>query len=304
MTALKSDGCDVVGTRHNATIDTSDFSGLGTIVPLDVRYYQPFGRLIRDFRPDWIFHLAAQSYPTVSWLSPHETFEVNVTGTLNLFEAIKEIRRDKSEWNPSVVVACSSAEYGASLAATTEPIHEDAALLPLHPYGVSKVAQDLLAYQYHCNDGIRALRARIFNTTGPRKKGDVVSDFAARAATIMRDAGASRFPVGNLSTRRAILDVRDLVAALIALQRRGVSGESYNICATQAFTIREILTVLETIAGVTFDTVVDPALLRPSDEPVIFGSTAKIRRDTGWAPRYSLEETVRSVFEHARLRAR
>lgn len=303
LAALRSSGCEVVGTRHNATIDTSDFTDLGAIVPLDVRYYLPFERLIRDFRPDWIFHLAAQSYPTVSWLSPHETFDVNVTGTLNLFEAVKAIRRDGGDWNPSVVVACSSAEYGASLAATAEPIEEDALLLPLHPYGVSKVAQDLLAYQYHCNDGIRAIRARIFNTTGPRKKGDVVSDFATRAATMMRTAEKTRFPVGNLSTRRAILDVRDLVSALVALQRQGISGEAYNICAAQAYTIREILTVLEKVSGITFDTVTDPGLLRPSDEPVIFGSTAKIQRATGWVPRHSLEETVRSVFEHACLRS-
>ena len=152
-------------------------------------------RLIEDRRPATIFHLAAQSLPTVSWEKPQETMETNVVGTVNLFEAIKAVRRRDPAYDPCVVVACSSAEYGASLTPERFPVDEDAPLLPLHPYGVSKVAQDLLTLQYWINDRIRGVRTRIFNTTGPRKQNDVVSDFAARAARVARHGGT--LAVGN-----------------------------------------------------------------------------------------------------------
>jgi GDP-4-dehydro-6-deoxy-D-mannose reductase len=181
--------------------------------------------------------------------------------------------------------------------------HRDAPLLPLHPYGVSKVAQDLLTFQYWVNDCIRGIRARIFNTTGPRKQNDVVSDFAARAARIRLHGGA--LMVGNLETKRAILDVRDLVAALLVLSRQGRSGESYNICAHKAHRIGELVPMLEAAAGMTFKIMPDPKLFRPSDEPIILGSAERLKRETGWAPSIPLERTIADVYEYelGRLRS-
>jgi nucleoside-diphosphate-sugar epimerase len=254
-------------------------------------------RMIETLKPDWIFHLAAQSYPTVSWDRPQETFDINVGGTINLFEAVKEIRRRTSSYDPGIVVACSSAEYGASLTPERVPIVEDTPLLPLHPYGVSKVAQDLLTHQYFVNDGIRGFRARIFNTTGPRKRGDVVSDFSARVARISKGA-ATALRVGNLNTKRAILDVRDTVEALICLQDKGEAGDVYNVSSNQACRIGDLIPILETAAGLTITTEVDKALLRSSDEPIIFGSSAKLMRDTGWKQKHALKETVESVLAY------
>ncbi|QEK18909.1 GDP-6-deoxy-D-mannose reductase [[Clostridium] hylemonae DSM 15053] len=132
--------------------------------------------------PEQIYHLAAQSYPTVSWEKPYETMDVNVGGTIAVFEAIKELRKTYPNYNPIVIVACSSAEYGKTLEEIEdEKVKENAQLKPLHPYGVSKVGQDLISYQYFANDNIRTIRARIFNTTGTRKKNDVTSDFTNRA---------------------------------------------------------------------------------------------------------------------------
>ena len=136
----------------------------------DVRDYDHFFKVISQFRPDRVFHLAAQSYPTVSLEKPRETVESNLCGTINLYESLRSL-----EMKPRVVVACSSAEYGL-VASHDIPVKETHPLRPLHPYGVSKVGQDLIASQYFINYSIPTVRIRIFNTTGPGKIGDVCSD--------------------------------------------------------------------------------------------------------------------------------
>jgi len=218
-------GAETIGAYYRPTIRLADIAGRFALVELDMRYAEPVRRLIAARRPDVIYHLAAQSLPTLSWDNPWETLEINVQGTVNVFEAIRSVRAGDPAYDPMVVVACSSAEYGASLTPERVPVDEDTPLLPLHPYGVSKVAQDLLAFQYWRNFGLRCIRARIFNCTGPRKRSDVVSDFASRVARLAR-SGGGELRVGNLDTRRAIIDVRDLVAALSALADRGAPGEA------------------------------------------------------------------------------
>src|SRR5262249_26435083 len=160
----------VLATYFQPTVPLETIIGKTELAELDMRNADAVRALIECRRPSTIYHLAAQSLPIASWEKPKETIESNVVGTVNLFEAIKSLRLRDGPYDPCVVVACSSAEYGASLTPDRVPIDEDAPLLPLHPYGVSKVAQDLLTYQYWVNDRIRGIRARIFNTTGPRKQ--------------------------------------------------------------------------------------------------------------------------------------
>jgi nucleoside-diphosphate-sugar epimerase len=252
--------------------------------------------MIGDQRPDTIYHLAGQSLPTVSWIDPWETFRVNVEGTVNLFEAIRALRAADPGYDPMVVVACSSAQYGASLTPANVPIDEATLPLPLHPYGVSKVAQDLLAFQYWANHRIRSIRARIFNTTGPRKTADVISDFCARVARIKHHGGRMR--VGNIDARRAILDVRDTISAMILLAERGAPGEAYNICADQAWRIGDLIPLLEELAGISLAVEPDPTLFRPTDEPVILGRNTKLKERTGWLPTVDLKDTLRAVLEY------
>jgi nucleoside-diphosphate-sugar epimerase len=294
--ALRGRGEDVIGSYYRPTVALEEIAADGELVELDVRYFEPFRRLLQERRPQRIFHLAAQSLPTFSWQRPWETIDVNVTGTVNLFEAIKAVRASDSSYDPVVVVACSSAQYGASMKSENVPIAEDASMLPLHPYGVSKVAQDLLAFQYWRSDQIRGIRGRIFNTTGPRKRDDVVSDFAHRVARIRRDGGKLR--VGNIETRRAILDVRDTVEALVRLAAAGASGEAYNICADTAYPISEFIRILEKLTNQAFDLAPDPTLFRPTDEPVIFGDSSKLKAHTGWKQTVSIEETIKAVLEY------
>jgi GDP-4-dehydro-6-deoxy-D-mannose reductase len=298
--ALVGTGTQVIASYFQPTIRLEEIEGKAELVQIDVTLYESLRELIARRCPSIIFHLAAQSFPTVSWEKPQETMRVNAIGTINLFEAVKAERHANQAYDPRVVVACSSAEYGASLVPERVPIDEDAPLLPMHPYGVSKVAQDLLTFQYWLKERIHGVRARIFNTTGPRKQNDVVSDFAARAAHIALHGGKLR--VGNLETKRAILDVRDLVAALLALARCGRAGEAYNICADEAHRVGDLIPLLEAAAGMKFELAPDPELYRPLDEPIIVGSAERLKRETGWLPSIPLEQTIADVYEYERAR--
>ena len=287
----------LIGTYYSPTINLNDILDLCVPIELDVRNEKSIEKIIHEFKPAKIFHLAAQSFPTVSWLKPVETMDINANGTINLFEAIVSLRKISPEYNPTVIVACSSAEYGASLTPENVPVKEQTELLPLHPYGVSKVAQDLLTYQYFKSHGINGIRARIFNTTGARKTNDAVSDFIQRALDIVNGKGET-LRVGNLKTKRAITDVRDLVSALVLLSEKGKPGEAYNISGGKVYQMSEVIEVIEKVFEMKFTTVTDQSLLRPTDEPIIYGDSTKLKHDTGWKQQFTLEETVTDMFEY------
>jgi GDP-4-dehydro-6-deoxy-D-mannose reductase len=293
----------IIGTWFKPTIDVNDILDECTAVELDVTDSEKVFELINRHRPAIIYHLAAQSYPTVSWEKPVETIATNMNGTVNVFESVKKIRATESDYDPMIVVACSSAEYGASLTPENTPVKESAPLLPLHPYGVSKVGQDLLSFQYWENFRIRCIRVRIFNTTGARKTNDVTSDFVSRAFQISRGA-ENIFRVGNLETKRAITDVRDLVSAMVLLAEKGKAGDVYNVSGERVYQVKEIIPIIEKTLSIKLNVQVDQKLLRPSDEPIIFGDSSKLKRDTGWQQQYSLEETVKDMIKYLNLKSK
>lgn len=280
-------GCSVLGI--GVSEPASSWQD-GSFEHCDIRDTARLSRLISTFRPDRIFHLAAQSYPTVSLEQPRETIDINVGGTVNLFECVRA-----SGMLPMVVVACSSAEYGP-VAAENLPVQEDHPLRPLHPYGVSKVAQDLLAAQYFANYRIPCVRIRIFNTTGPGKLGDVCSDLARRAVEIELGMRSPSLMVGNL-TRRAIIDVRDLVRGLWLAAECCVAGDVYNLGATQIYSIQKVIETIQSQVKVPFSVQEDPALVRGCDEPVIAGDIAKFQRCSSWAPEVRLDKTLQDMID-------
>lgn len=297
---LFNSGDEVLGSYYKPTTDITEIDARIKLVECDVRYYQSVLKIIQNFKPDRIFHLAAQSYPTVSWSQPQATIDTNINGTINIFEAIKATRFVDPKYNPMVVVACSSAEYGATLDKLNGEevyVKETAELLPLHPYGVSKVGQDLLSYQYFMNDGIRCIRARIFNSTGTRKVNDVTSDFTKRAILALR-SGDFTLKVGNLNTSRAIMDQRDLVAALILLSEKGIAGEVYNISSEHIYKMTEIIKLIEDNIGYKFNVVVDNSLLRSTDEKIIVGDITKLKKDTGWKQQIPMSQTVADMLDY------
>lgn len=262
----------------------------GTFELCDVRDAERLSKLLSAFRPDRIFHLAAQSYPTVSLIQPRETMDINAGGTINLFECIRS-----AGITPVVVVACSSAEYGF-VDARDLPVRETHPLRPLHPYGVSKVAQDLLAAQYFATYGLPAVRIRIFNTTGPGKIGDVCSDLARRAVEIELGMRSPSLQVGSI-TKRAIIDARDLIRGLWMSAECCAPGDVYNLGANQIYSIQEVIDTIQSLARVSFEIEQDPALMRPCDEPVIAGDIAKFQYCSGWAPEIPLTTTLRDMME-------
>jgi GDP-4-dehydro-6-deoxy-D-mannose reductase len=263
----------------------------GTFERCDVRDAARVSETIAAFRPQRIFHLAAQSYPTVSMIHPLDTMQINAGGTINVFEGIRA-----AGINPVVVVACSSAEYGL-VAAKDLPVREEHALRPLHPYGVSKVAQDLLASQYFANYGIPTVRIRIFNTTGPRKRDDVCSDFTKRAVEIELGIRNAPMVVGSLTTRRAIIDVRDMVRALWLAADHGTYGDVYNVGSSNIYSGQELVDAIRPLIKVPFTLQQDPALLRTCDEPVIAGDTTKFQACSGWKPEIGLSQTISDMVE-------
>lgn len=300
---LHARGENVIGTYYKPTTDIKELSPEIKMIECDVRYPSSVEKVIMEYQPEQIYHLAAQSYPTVSWDRPYETIETNINGTIAVYEAIKEVRKmiDK-DYDPMVVVACSSAEYGETLnklEGTEVYVKETAELLPLHPYGVSKVGQDLISFQYFMNDHIRCIRARIFNSTGTRKVNDVTSDFTYRAVQAER-TGVYKLRVGNLETRRAIMDQRDLVSALMLLAEKGTAGDVYNISSEHIYQMKDIVSMIEEQIGHQFEIEVDPALLRPTDEKIIVGDVSKLKKDTGWKQNIPMKQTIADMLDYWR----
>lgn len=300
---LHARGENVIGTYYKPTTNIKELSPEIKMIECDVRYASSVEKIIMEYQPEQIFHLAAQSYPTVSWERPYETIETNINGTIAVYEAVKAVRRLKNpNYDPMIVVACSSAEYGETLNELGEDniyVKETAQLKPLHPYGVSKVGQDLISFQYFVNDHIRCVRARIFNSTGVRKVNDVTADFTYRAIEAER-TGVFELRVGNLDTKRAILDQRDLVNALILLAEKGTVGEVYNISSEHIYQIKDIVKMIEKQMGRKFKINVDPDLLRPTDEKIIVGDITKLKKDTGWKQQIPMEQTIADMLDYWR----
>ena len=292
--ALAGAGHVVLATYYKPTVDAADLAAL-PLEEVDIRDWCSVYDSLTHFRPDVVFHLAAQSHPTVSWQRPIETLETNVIGTANVLEAVRRLGSDVR-----VVVAGSSAEYG-TVDPQKVPVSEGEPLLPLHPYGVSKVATDLLAYQYWVGFGLDTVRVRIFNCTGPRKTGDALSDFVRRTVWLERHPEAMVIRVGNLATRRTIVDVRDLCRGMILLLDHGKSGEAYNLGGSTGYPMSDILSrVLQcaTRGGIVAE--VDSKLLRPTDELIIWADCAKLKLATGWEPAISLDQTIEDMLAYWR----
>jgi GDP-4-dehydro-6-deoxy-D-mannose reductase len=295
MELCAAQGDDVTGTSLQPTTRPEDTAAFADRTRrMDINGFEQVLSVLRDVKPDVIYHLAAQSYPALSWSAPIETFNTNVIGSTNLFEAVKALGL-----NPRIVVACSSAQYGI-VRQEDVPVPESHPQKPVHPYGVSKAAKEMLTVQYALNDGIQGIPARIFNTTGPRKTGDVCADFTQRMVRIERGLEAPVLKVGNLTTLRALSDVRDTAAALMALAAKGRAGEAYNVSASKTILMQDVLNRVVELGKVKVSVEQDPALMRPTDEPVIFGDSTKLTSETGWTAKYDIRQTIGDMMDYWR----
>ena len=269
------------------------------LLEADLRDYTSMHAALERSRPDVIFHLAAQSFVPSSWTAPNDTLTTNVSGQTNLFEAVRALKLD-----PVIQIACSSEQYGLVLPGET-PIKETNPLRPLSPYAVSKVAQDYLGYQYFQSYGLKVVRTRGFNHTGPRRGHVfVTSNFCSQVAAIELGLQEPVIRVGNIDAIRDFTDVRDMVRAYWLAVTKAKPGEVYNIATGNGIVIREMLNRLIQLSNVEVKIETDPDRLRPSDVEILIGDASKFKADTGWEPRIPFDQTLRDLLDYWRTTLR
>jgi GDP-4-dehydro-6-deoxy-D-mannose reductase len=257
----------------------------------DVLDVDLLNRVVREQVPQEIYHLAAQSLPRVSWKQPWLTHQINVQGTLHVLEAARG-----AEGQPAVVIASSSAIYAQR--ADGAPIREEDACQPACPYGISKLAADHFARLYAGYYGMRVLRVRPFFLIGPRKIGDVASDWARNIVAIERGE-AGELSVGNLDIVRDFLHVADGVSALTTIASKGQAGEAYNLSSGCGCSLADLLKALTGQARAKVKVRVDEAKLRPLEERVKIGDSTKLQL-LGWRAQRSVEQALREILDYWR----
>ncbi len=246
---------------------------------------------VADAQPDVVYHLAGQAYPGLSWKRAAFTLAVNTGGTANLLDAVVAYGR------PRVVVVTSAEIYGV-IGESDLPLTESTSAEPRHPYGISKRAAGELVRVYADRYDLPVVEARPFNHIGPRQAlGFVVPDFASQLAAIKLGRQDPVMSVGNLDAQRDFTDVRDVVAAYIALADQGDPGEAYLICSGQPVSIHYLLHALSDLAQVEVEIQYDPARMRPSDVACLYGSYAKIEHQAGWQPHIHLRQSLSDVLD-------
>jgi len=296
---LDTTDCEVYGVARKANGHIAHLRGRLRFIAGDVLDADSVIRILRQVRPRWIFHLAGQPYvpawQELSW----PTLELNIRGQLNVLEAVARLGLDAR-----VLVVGSAEEYGR-VQPSELPIKETTPLRPENPYGVSKVAQDLLGLQYFLSHNLDTVRVRPFNHIGPRQSERFVAPaFAKQIAEIEAGRKAPILHVGNLNAQRDFTDVRDVARAYHLALEKGQSGEVYNIGTGVAHSVQTLLDILLGLTPVEIRVEQDPARLRLSDVPVKVCDATKFRAQTGWAPRVPIEQTLRDVLEEWRARVK
>ncbi len=256
--------------------------------------------ILKEHKPEVIFHLAAQSYVDFSFLAPITTLDTNVIGTANLLESIKKLKLS-SGYDPIIQIASSSECYG-QVKKNEVPIKENNPFRPASPYAVSKVGEDMLAFQYWISWGIKTIRTRLFTHTGPRR-GEVFveSNFAKQIAAIEAGKQKPIVKVGNLNSIRTFLDIKDAIRAYWLLIEKCSPGEVYNVGGVETMTVGEMLNKLLKLSTVKDIKVeVDPIRLRPSDVTLQIPCIDKFIEATGWKPEIPFDKTLEDILNYWR----
>jgi GDP-4-dehydro-6-deoxy-D-mannose reductase len=294
---LLEDGNDVFGSvlPGESTRNLAAVQSQLKLFACDLRDAEAAESLVGRVKPEEIFHLAALTFIPDSVVDPKCTFDTNLFGTLNLFEAAKKLAS-----HARILFVGSADEYG--LVKNDElPINERNPLRPTNPYSVSKVSASMLAYQYGLSSHMRVVRVRPFNHTGPRQSPRFVcSDFARQIVEAEKGRGSREIRVGNLNPKRDFTDVRDVVRAYRDILRSGERGEVYNICSGKPVAVGEILHTLLDLSGQRLNVVESPDRARESDVEEIRGDFSKIERAIGWRPTIAFRKTLEDTIEYWR----
>lgn len=283
---------DVAVTKMaNERIDQQDIS----IYDLNILERDSVVILLKEVRPDVIFHLAAQSSVALSWKNPDLTVDVNIKGSIHVLDAVREL-----DYSPRILLIGSGEEYGY-VRQNEIPIKEENPLRPGNLYAATKICQNMIGSIYARAYGMDIMMVRAFNHVGPNQAPlFVVADFCKQVADIEKGIQEPVIRVGNLCAKRDFTDVRDVVIAYGMLVEKGKAGETYNIGSGNALSIEEILNMILLHTKCEIVVEIDKERLRPADVPVIQADTDKIKRDTGWEPKITLNRTIQDTLEYWR----
>lgn len=262
----------------------------------DILDKEKIEKIVKEEKPDLIFHLAAFTSPSESLKNPVETIDNNIKGQLNILEAVRKI-----ELLDTKLLVVSSAEVYGDIDEADLPISEEEALNPMTPYAVSKITQDFLGYQYFKSYGIKSIRVRPFNHIGPGQSNMfVVSAFAKQIAMIEKGQQEKIIKVGDLISKRDFTDVRDVVRAYRILMERGKIGDVYNIGSEKSYKISEILNILLSFSKQKIEIKEDESLMRKVDIKESRCDSSKIKKDTGWKPEIPIEKSLLDALDYWR----
>lgn len=265
------------------------------VVDMNLLVKEEVEQIIEKVSPDYIFHLAAQSSVAVSWSNPQLTVDVNIKGTLNLLDILKEI-----EYKGRVLLIGSGEEYGR-IHPDEVPITEDTVLRPGNIYAATKSCQNMIGGIYAKAYDLNLIMVRAFNHVGPKQAPQfVVADFCKQVVEVEKGLREPVIHVGNLKAERDFTDVRDVIAAYECLVRQGKSGETYNVGSGTAYSIQTILDKIIELSGQEIRVEVEEARLRPIDVPLIVADISKITAETDWKQKITLEQTLRDTLDYWR----
>lgn len=289
---LVGKGLQVCGMVYGDTGNLRHLRGKMAILECDLKESRAVKALIVKVKPDIVFHLAAQSFVTVSWENPEETLRTNVLGTFYLLDSIREAGIDSV-----IEIVGSSSVYGPRNEGEM-PLSEERDYRPTSMYAVSKVSEDMLGHFYWKVYGMKIIRVRPFNMTGPRKTYDACSDFA-RGIVEIEKGFKKVLEVGRLDTVRDFTDGRDAVKALWLLSEKGEPGDVYNLCSGKATRMDDILTKLLSLSRKEIKYRVVQEKMRPYDDPIYVGDNNKLR-SLGWEPEIQMEKTLSDLLDYWR----
>lgn len=269
------------------------------IFDLDILDKDNIVKMLYEIRPDYIFHLAAQSSVSIAWRNPTMTVDINIKGAVNLLDAVRELY-----YKPRVLLVGSGEEYGHIREGET-PISEENNIRPGNIYAATKCCQNMLGRIYSQAYDMDVMMVRAFNHIGPRQAPIfVISDFCKQVAEIELGLKEPIIYVGNLAAKRDFTDVRDVVRAYELLIEKGVPGETYNVGSGHAYAIREILDKIIAISGKEINVEIDPAKIRPIDVPIIEADVSKLIETTGWKKEILLDQTLNETLNYWRTELR
>jgi GDP-4-dehydro-6-deoxy-D-mannose reductase len=266
-----------------------------TLYHLDLRDEKGVFDILEKVKPDWIYHLAAVSNVRHSWERRRETLEINLVGTLNLFEAVRTYCPDAR-----LLYVSSSDVYGV-LSPRENAISEEEKTRAVNPYALSKISGELLGRFYEQIENLDIVFARPFPHTGPGQSSDFVcSDWAYQISQIEKGRADPVIHVGNISVQRDFIDVRDVVKAYYLLLDKGKKGEIYNISSGQAVSLEKILNILLSFSSISIKVNVDTSKLRKTDMPLLMGNNEKLKKETFWKPEIPLKQTLSDLLQYWR----